>query len=101
MTTEINVFDKLEAKHGRLTFGRFLRSWREADELSQKRFAKQLGMSVQNLCDLEKGRRIPSASRAAKIARKLGVGELPLITLVLRDSLYAEGFNFDVKLIVA
>ena len=101
MIIKKSVFEKLEAKYGRLTFGRFLRSWREADELPQTKFAKRLGLSVQNLCDLEKGRRIPSSSRAAKIARKLGVGELPLITLAVRDSLYAEGFKFDVKLIGA
>ncbi|MNL32476.1 helix-turn-helix protein [compost metagenome] len=67
-------------------------------QLSQAGFAKKLGISVQSLCDLEKGRRIPSPSRAAKIAKKIGYPELALITLALRDSLYSEGFKYNVKL---
>jgi len=50
------------------------------------------------LNDLEKGRRIPSPSRAAKIAKKLGLPEMGLIQLALKDSLVKEGFDYDVKL---
>lgn len=98
MTTKKSAFEKLEKQFGRLTFGGILRSWREADEMSQTAFAKRLGLSVQNLNDLEKGRRIPSASRAARIAKKLGVPEIGLIQLALRDSLAKEGFNYQVDL---
>lgn len=93
-----SYFEKLEAKYGELTFGEFLKSWREADELSQTEFAKKLGLSAQNLNDLEKGRRIPTPSRAAKIAKKLGVPERAVIQLALRDSLAEEGFKFNVRL---
>ena len=98
MSTKKYYYEELEAKHGRLTIGNILKSWREADELSQTAFAKKMGISVQNLNDLEKGRRIPSPRRAAKIAKKLGVPELALIQIALRDSLYKEGFKYDVKL---
>lgn len=97
MTTK-SYFEKLERKFGVLSFADMLKAWREAEDMSQTAFAKKVGLSVQNLNDLEKGRRIPSASRAARIAKKLGLPEMGLIQLTLRDSLMKEGFNYDVKL---
>lgn len=93
-----DLFDAMEKKYGRLTFGTALRSWRLADEQSQVEFARLLKMSVQSLCDLEKGRRIPTPGRAAKIARRLGIPEVSLIQLALRDVLFADGFRFEVRL---
>jgi transcriptional regulator with XRE-family HTH domain len=93
-----SFFEKMEKKHGALTFAGMLKSWREAEDLSQTAFAKKIGLSVQNLNDLEKGRRIPSPTRAAKIAKKLGLPEMGLIQLALRDTLAKEGFDYDVKL---
>ena len=99
MTTKKKIYsEELELKYGRLTFGNVLRAWREADGISQTVFAKKMGLSVQNLNDLEKGRRIPSSTRAAKIAKKLGLSELTLIQLALQDSLIKEGFKYEVKL---
>ena len=93
-----SYFEKLEKKVGPLTFSEMLISWREAEGLSQAAFARKIGLSAQNLNDLEKGRRIPSASRAAKIAKKLGLPEMGLIRLALRDSLRREGFKYEVIL---
>ncbi|MCC7406281.1 MAG: helix-turn-helix transcriptional regulator [Bdellovibrionales bacterium] len=98
MTTEKSYFLKLEKQYGPLSFGGMLRAWRESEEMTQTAFAKKIGLSVQNLNDLEKGRRIPTASRAARIAKKLGLPEISLIQLALRDSLVKEGFNYEVKL---
>lgn len=97
MTTK-SYFEKLEKKYGVMTFADMLKAWREAESLSQTAFAKKIGLSVQNLNDLEKGRRIPSPSRAAKIAKKLGLPEMGMIQLALKDSLVKEGFDYDVKL---
>jgi transcriptional regulator with XRE-family HTH domain len=97
MTTK-SYFEKLEKKYGVMTFADMLKAWREAEDLSQTAFAKKIGLSVQNLNDLEKGRRIPSPSRAAKIAKKLGLPEMGVIQLALKDSLVKEGFDYDVKL---
>ncbi|MBI2518844.1 MAG: helix-turn-helix transcriptional regulator [Bdellovibrio sp.] len=97
MTTK-SYLEELEKKYGTLTFGEFLKAWREADDLTQTAFAKKIGLSVQNLNDLEKGRRIPSPTRVAKIAKKLGLPEMGLIQLALRDSLLKEGFDYEVKL---
>ena len=44
------------------------------------------------------GRSIPTPSRAARIAKKLGLPEFGVIKLALRDSLTKEGFHYGVKL---
>lgn len=93
-----DALEMMESKYGRLSVASLLVSWRTSDELTQTQFAKKLGMSVQSLCDLEKGRRIPSPGRAAKMAKKMGYPEMALITLALRDALYADGFKYNVKL---
>lgn len=88
----------LQKKYGRMTFGRFLISWRESEEMTQAEFARKLGLSPANLCDLEQGRRVPSPSRAKKIARKLGLPEKGLIALALQDTLRNEGLRYAVVL---
>ena len=93
-----SYFEKLEKQYGKLTFGSMLKSLRLSDEISQTAFAKKLGLSIQNLNDLEKGRRIPTPTRAAKIAKKLHLPEMGLIQLAMRDSLIKEGFDYLVKL---
>ena len=93
-----SYFEKLEKQYGHLTFGEMLKAWRASEGLSQTAFAKKIGLSVQNLNDLEKGRRIPTPSRAARIAKKLGLPEMGMIQLALRDSLAKEGFKYEVKL---
>jgi transcriptional regulator with XRE-family HTH domain len=62
---------------------------REAEDFSQTAFAKKIGLSVQNLNDLEKGRRIPTPSRAARIAKKLG---LP-VKFIAKAWLQSHNFN--------
>ena len=89
---------ELERKYGRMTFGRFLISWRTSEGLSQADFARKLGLSSANLCDLEQRRRIPGPSRAKKIARKLGLPEKGLIALALQDTLRNEGLKYSVVL---
>lgn len=93
-----SYFEKIEKKYGVMTFADMLKAWREAEDISQTAFAKKVGLSVQNLNDLEKGRRIPSPSRAAKIAKKLGLPERGMIQLALKDALVKEGFDYEVKL---
>lgn len=97
MTTK-SLFLKLEKKYGKISFGDMLRSWRESEELNQTQFAKKLGLSVQNLNDIEKGRKIPSPTRAAAIAKKMGIPEKGFIQIVIRDTLLKEGFNYIVRL---
>ncbi len=98
MATKNSYFLKLEKQYGILSFGGMLKAWRESEEMTQTAFAKKIGLSVQNLNDLERGRRIPSPTRAARIAKKLKLPETGLIELALRDSLAKEGFRYEVRL---
>lgn len=97
MTTK-SYFEKLEKLYGVLTFASMLTAWRESEEISRAALARKLGISVQNLNDLEKGRRIPSPIRAAKIAKKLGLPQKALIELALRDTLSKDGLHYTVLL---
>jgi transcriptional regulator with XRE-family HTH domain len=98
MTTKGSYFEKLEKTYGPLTFGSLLKSFRQADDISQVEFAKKLGLSRQNVSDLESGRRIPSSKRASKIAKKLGLPETALIKLAIQDSLNKDGFKLEVNI---
>ena len=88
----------LEKEYGPLTFGEALESYRIGEEISQAAMAKRIGISAQSLCDIEKGRRIPTPKRAAKIAQVIGEPEMFWIKLALQDELRKENLNFDVSL---
>ena len=93
-----NYSAELRKKYGRVTFGRFLMAWREAEEMTQAEFARKLKLSSANLCDLEQGRRVPSPGRARAIARKLGLPEKGIISMAIEDSLRRDGLNYTVEL---
>ncbi len=88
----------LEKRLGPMTLGGFLLSWRLSEDLSQKEFAEQLGISAANLCDIEKGRKGISPKRAAEIAKVIGYSEKVLIELSLNDLLQSSGMKWDVTL---
>lgn len=87
----------LEKEFGPLTFGNTLESYRLGEGKSQKDFAKKLGIAPQSLCDLEKGRRIPSVERAAKIAKKLGEPIETWVALALSDMMKEAHLDLKVE----
>jgi len=87
----------LEKEFGPLTFGNTLESYRLGEEKSQKDFAKRLGITPQSLCDLEKGRRIPSVERAAKIAKKLREPVETWVSLALSDMMREAHLDLKVE----
>lgn len=87
----------LEKEFGVLTFGNALEAYRLADDFSQKEFAKKLGITAQSLCDLEKGRRLPSVERAAKIADKLREPVESWVALALSDMVRAAHLDLRVE----
>ena len=89
---------EMERDFGRLTFGNALASYRIGEEKSQRAFAVFLGISPQSLCDIEKERRIPSPSRAAKIARQLSEPESFWVQLALQDMLRKENLDLVVSI---
>ncbi len=84
-----------------MTVGMFIRAFRESDEISQIEYAKKLGISRANLCDIELGRKLISPERAAKIAKKLGVPDAVLIQLSIQDTLRAAKLHYKVELKIA
>ncbi len=99
MNTEIKFSTAdLEKKLGGLTFARLLAAYRLAEDKSQKDFAKFLKISQQSLCDLEKGRKIPSPERAAKIASRLKEPKNFWIQLAIQDFLREQNLYYAVNL---
>ncbi len=76
-----------------LSIGRILSSTRLAEEISQIAFAKQLGISVTHLCDIEKGRKTVSPERAVKFAKILGLSEKQFVRVALQDGLNKAGLE--------
>lgn len=96
-TKKFYGIEDYERDFGPLTFGQTLESHRLCEEMSQKEFAKVLGISQASLCDLEKGRRIPTPERAANIAKKLKEPPALWIQLALQDQLNELGIKLKVS----
>lgn len=86
-----------DAAGGPLTFGGFLRAIRQGEEMTLASFAEQLGISRQNLCDIEQGRRSVSPARAAAWARVLGYSEAQFVRLALQDQISEAGLELRVS----
>ena len=83
---------------GHVSFGEMLASIRACDEISQKDFAKLLGISKQELCDIEKARKFVSVERAIKFADLLGDSPEVFAKFILQDQLYRAGLNCKVSI---
>jgi transcriptional regulator with XRE-family HTH domain len=88
----------LERRLGKLTVGEFLHTWRVSEEMSLVDFGKLVGMSVANLCDIEKGRKGVSPEKAEQIAKAIGVPHALLIRLSIEESLRAAGLKYTVEI---
>jgi transcriptional regulator with XRE-family HTH domain len=88
----------LEKRLGKLTVGEFLHTWRVSEEMSLADFGKLVGMSVANLCDIEKGRKGVSPERSEQIAKAIGVPRALLIRLSIEESLRAAGLRYTVEI---
>ncbi len=89
---------KLEKITGtKLTLGKLIHAIRLADNLSQVEFAEKLGMSKQQLCDIEHNRKYISPKLAAWYAEKLGYSAEQFVRLCLQDMLDREGLALTVE----
>ena len=100
MSTEKKSYSikDLEKRLGKLTVGEFLRSWRMSEEMSLKSFGKLIGLSIANLCDIEKGRKGVSPEKAEQIAKALKVPPALLVRLSIEESLQAAGLRYQVEI---
>ncbi|MGR3303054.1 MAG: helix-turn-helix transcriptional regulator [Candidatus Scalindua sp.] len=97
MNTKDYGIKELENEFGPLTFGNALEGFRLGKGMTQRKFARLLGMTPQSLCDLEKGRRIPSPGRVAKIAKKLKEPMAFWIQLSFQDTIRKEELKLKVS----
>ena len=86
----------LEKRLGKLTVGELLHTFRTTEELSLKEFGKRIGVSVANLCDIEKGRKGVSPKKAEQVAKALGLPHALLVRLSIEESLEAAGLRYKV-----
>jgi len=87
----------LAKRLGKLTVGEVLHTFRATEALSLKEFGKRIGLSVANLCDIEKGRKGVSPKKAEQIAKALGLPPALLVRLSLEDSLQAARLRYKVE----
>ena len=97
MTTKnaLDVFKEMR-KGKPLSLSELLNSLRLCEEMSQQEFAKNLGVSKQHLCDIEKKRKNVSPARAVMFAKKLDYDEVVFVTLALQDILESEKIKMKV-----
>ena len=87
-----NEFDKL-------SFAKIIKSYRDCEGLTQAELAIMLGVAPGSLCDLEKGRKIPSPERAFSIASQLGECVEVWVQAAIQDRL--DKYNIELQILVA
>ncbi|MBC7427631.1 MAG: helix-turn-helix transcriptional regulator [Bacteriovorax sp.] len=95
----LKALDKMRG--GPLTFGKMIESIRKCDEISQVDLAKQMNISRAHLCDIEKGRRIVSLSRAIEFAKVLGYSHTQFAAKVLEDQAREVGLKVKITVTAA
>lgn len=98
MPTKRSASEFFTELDGPLTFGAALAALRETEEESLAAFARRLRVSRQHLCDIEQGRKVVSAERAARFARALKQPEAVFVKLALDDTLRAAKLKYAVEL---
>ena len=103
MNTKSKVTDKtlkeIEGITGaKLTLGKLIWSIRQADNVPQRGFAEVLGITKQQLCDIEHDRKSVSPKLAASYAKILGYSEEQFVRLALQDLIDRSGLNLQVEI---
>ena len=84
---------------GPVSFGEMLYSFRLTTEYSQVEMAHILGISKQELCNIEKGRKLVSVERAKAFALGLDMPPRTFAKYALQDQLTAAGIEGEVEII--
>ena len=83
---------------GHISFGEMIHSFRQAQELTQVDMADKLGISKQDLCNIEKGRKLVSVERAVSFAKSLKMPAKTFAKYVLQDQLQKAGLKGEVEI---
>ncbi len=87
----------MTTKRNTTSLGEFLRVHRLGEEMSQVEFARQLGISKQRLCDIERDRFAVSIRLAKELAKKLDLPAEWVVKLALQDQLKKEKLSLKVS----
>ncbi len=100
MNTKNNIRAKKAIRKitGHISFGEMLLSLRTAQELTQVEMAHTLGISKQDLCNIEKGRKLVSVERAILFANALGMPLKTFAKYALQDQLHKAGLKGEVQI---
>lgn len=88
--------DAIRAITGHISFGDALKDFREIQGYTQVELAKLLGISKQELCNIEKGRKIISVERSVTFAKALKLPKTVFASYILEDALYRAGIKGEV-----
>ncbi len=97
MSTNTMKFLKKITKE-ELNFANMISSLRIADEVSQVELADMIGISKGIMCDIEKGRRLPTIEQAKNMAEALGYPVQGFIAILFQDQLKKVNLNLTVTL---
>lgn len=98
MSTKNNMKAKSEIRKvtGHISFGEMIHSYRIAQELTQVDMAELLNISKQELCNIEKGRKLVSVERAVSFAKSLKFSTKAFAKYALQDQLTKAGLKGEV-----
>lgn len=99
MTTKKNLIPAKAAIRkitGHISFGDMIQATREANEWSQVKMAEKLNISKQDLCNIEKGRKLVSVERAVAFARALKFPIKTFAKYALQDQLHKAGIQGEI-----
>lgn len=100
----MTIKSKIKAKKairkitGPISFGEMLYSFRLPNEHSQVAMAELLSISKQDLCNIEKGRKLVSVERAKAFAEALGMSSKTFAKYALQDQLNSAGIEGQVEI---
>lgn len=92
----VRATDAIKKLLGTVKFGTMLNAIRVTDEFTQVQYAKKLKISRQELCNIEKNRKVVSVERAVEFAKKLGYSPKVFAKYALQDQLDRAGIKGEV-----
>jgi len=93
-----NVIKEIERIRKKpLEFKDLLHSIRTTEEMSQVELAELSGTTKAKICDIEKGRRVPSLGLGAKLAKVLGHSEALFVSKLIEGQINDAKLNLKIK----
>ena len=92
---KVRAKDAIRKITGPISFGQMLYAYR-FEEYTQKQMAEMLGISKQDLCNIEKGRKIVSVERAVAFAKALNMPPKVFAKYALQDQLDRSGIEGEI-----